>query len=939
MESAISAPRMASRLELNQLPGFARFLKGQHLRAYVAIQLHHTRAYNLPLLRFFEGYGDEDLIEIGLVGAGELLDAFIENKVDEFINKQRDQWLANSLPYMIDKAEVSADDIILLSQIKKQSLSHFIPMFTGVPEIIQALHAEMDQFFSLHNLTLSKALTTVLREKFQEEAVVKENEARLRLAIQAANIGTWDYDLQAGKIIVSDRLREIYGFGADEEISYGKFEECFLPEERKSFREGMAKLLESDEIPSTYSSEYRITRASDGEVRWLKADGKVLRDENGVSHRMIGTVIDVTDRKIMETLLKEREFQFRQLADSMPQMAWTALPDGTITFFNEKWIDYTGRDTSGITYKWGSIVHPDDAEHSKIAWENSLASGKSYEVEYRLRNGSTGEYRWFLTRALPVRNSNGDVLKWFGTCTDIHDQKLAEESLEMQARVLESMEEGVSISDESGYIIFTNAAEDRMFGYESKELIGKHVSEQNAYPPEENDRIVNDVMQQLEQKGSWSGEWHNMRKDGSTFYTFSHISTLNLEDKKLLVCVQRDITMEKINQAALLESEQRFRSLSDHAPMFVWMSDENGNLVYYNKEVQKYVGGFEDEFLKQGWTSITHQDDVEKLMTIYEKSQTDPAPFEIECRLKNASGEFRWILFRGVPRFQQGKFAGFTGTGLDIDDQKRIKDELETKVEERTKELSESNAKLERSNQELEQFAYVASHDLQEPLRKIKAFGDILENRFAEALGKDGSDMIGRMQSAADRMRILIEDLLSFSRVSRDPQPKQIALENLVKEVLLDLDAVIQDKKAKITVSSLPVVVGDELQFRQLFQNLISNALKFSREGITPEISIACRTVQGADSGLEVSGSDKARQFHLLEFTDNGIGFEQQYAEKIFQVFQRLHGRMEYPGSGVGLSIVQKVVENHKGYVTAQGTPGEGAKFSILIPVESSQIG
>uniref|UniRef100_UPI003B3A4F94 sensor histidine kinase n=1 Tax=Spirosoma sp. TaxID=1899569 RepID=UPI003B3A4F94 len=246
-------------------------------------------------------------------------------------------------------------------------------------------------------------------------------------------------------------------------------------------------------------------------------------------------------------------------------------------------------------------------------------------------------------------------------------------------------------------------------------------------------------------------------------------------------------------------------------------------------------------------------------------------------------------------------------------------------------------ADLQRSNKNLEQFAYVASHDLQEPLRKIQAFGDIIQSQYAPSIGESGADMIQRMQSAASRMQILIKDVLAYSRIATKQETvKSVQLNELIDNVVSDLETAIQEKQATLSVETLPVLQGDPAQLRQLFQNLISNALKFTRideSGVRPSITIKSRRVTGRDFPTLIPSSHADASFHLIEVIDNGIGFDQRQAQRIFQVFQRLHSRNQYQGTGIGLAIVQKVVENHHGYITAEGRPGEGATFRIALPI------
>lgn len=249
--------------------------------------------------------------------------------------------------------------------------------------------------------------------------------------------------------------------------------------------------------------------------------------------------------------------------------------------------------------------------------------------------------------------------------------------------------------------------------------------------------------------------------------------------------------------------------------------------------------------------------------------------------------------------------------------------------------LENLNDDLRRSNDNLQKFAYVASHDLQEPLRKIQSFGDMLANLYGEAVGPDGLDMIQRMQSSAVRMSALIKDLLTFSRMATQRETHQLLpLNDLIAGVLDDLDMGIRESGATVYVDTLPTVAGDGAQLRHLFQNLISNALKFRQDSVLPVVSITHRRVATSElpPGSSAALSSRASAFWEICVTDNGIGFDEKYVDRIFQVFQRLHGRNQFPGTGIGLAVCQKVVDNHGGAITASSKPGEGATFRIFLP-------
>jgi PAS domain S-box-containing protein len=282
------------------------------------------------------------------------------------------------------------------------------------------------------------------------------------------------------------------------------------------------------------------------------------------------------------------------------------------------------------------------------------------------------------------------------------------------------------------------------------------------------------------------------------------------------------------------------------------------------------------------------------------------------------------------PLTENGRSIGAVILFKDISERKRAEEAL-----------SEKAVELARSNSELEQFAFVASHDLQEPLRKIQAFGDRLKVKCDEAGLETGRDYLERMQNAASRMRRLIDDLLTFSRVISRTEPfGPVNLTTVVKEVLNDLEVGIEKSGAKIEAGELPTVEADAMQLRQLLQNLIGNALKFQPPDAKPMVRIHGRIVTLSDPGNTASltrlpevGVAPEEQYCELVIQDNGIGFEEKYLDRIFAVFQRLHGRQEYEGTGIGLAVCRRIVDRHGGKITAQSKPGEGATFIVQLPV------
>lgn len=292
-----------------------------------------------------------------------------------------------------------------------------------------------------------------------------------------------------------------------------------------------------------------------------------------------------------------------------------------------------------------------------------------------------------------------------------------------------------------------------------------------------------------------------------------------------------------------------------------------------------------------------------------------------QYRITTALGETRWLeTFGRYVRDEKGEVVKILGITRDITRLKVYEQSLEMKIRE-----------LNRSNAELEEFAYVASHDMQEPLRKLITFSERLTSKFGDALQEEGLLYINRMVAAANNMRSLIDNLLDFSRVARVSDAfEDTNLGAVFQKALADLEVSIEETGARITAAPLPVIEAQPGQMKQLFVNIISNAIKFRQPSVAPVITVDCSALSEQEAGILVPGNLK--KYYRIRITDNGIGFEQEYAEKIFQIFQRLHGKAEYPGSGIGLAICKKIVDYHNGIIYARGELGKGATISIVLP-------
>ena len=371
-------------------------------------------------------------------------------------------------------------------------------------------------------------------------------------------------------------------------------------------------------------------------------------------------------------------------------------------------------------------------------------------------------------------------------------------------------------------------------------------------------------------------------------------------------------------QAALRQSEEHFRALIENADDLITVLDEDGGIRYESPSVTRTLGYHPGALLGTALYDVVHPDDVEAVRDAIARVVREPqASIAVEFRFRRADGSWRDLEARGTNLLAHPTVRGIVANSRDVTDRKAAEAALAART-----------AELKRSNAELEQFAYVASHDLQEPLRKIQAFGGRLVDRHGDAIGEQGRDYLARMQSAASRMQQLITDLLAFSRVTSKARPfAPVDLGQVAREVLGDLQARVETSGGSVELGALPVVHADPTQMRQLLQNLIGNALKFRRPDAPPHVALSAAVPRASPA------AGTAAPLVELRVSDNGIGFDEKYLDRIFNPFQRLHGRTDYEGTGMGLAICRKIAERHGGAITARSRDGEGATFLVTLPL------
>jgi len=584
-------------------------------------------------------------------------------------------------------------------------------------------------------------------------------------------------------------------------------------------------------------------------------------------------------------------------------------------------------------------IHPEDRERVIAAGEQALKpeNGGLYDVTFRIAGTTGSPLRW-LRKIGKAYFDNGVAYRIAGTMQDITADIRRKEKKQMLLSLVENCPEMMGAATLDNRFFYMNPSGRELLGI-PEEMDITTLSIEDLYRGEDFIKIT-----ELAAAGQkWSG----------TIYVNHYIT------KELIPCHANFVVIKDVVEGHVMgtgatlrdlrpelnaaKEQQKLLSLLENTRDFVSLSDEEGNVTFVNAAGLKLLGLNSQEEARRHNSNYLMPEESGKLRDVINAQLFSKGVWSGEVLYRHfKTGEAipvevtTMLVYDPVTGNSQGRAT----ISRDLREEKaayqqRIENELELEriVEIRTSELKKANIDLNIVNQNLEQFAYVASHDLQEPLRKINMFSAILEDKFREQLNETGIKNLGIIRNAATRMTTLIQDLLAFSRVSRqDHLFEEVDLSATVQQVLGDFDMLIQQKDAVVECDGLFHVPGIPLHMTQLFQNLLSNALKFNREGVSPHISISSRMIAAEEIAAHPQ-LENGTQYGEIRITDNGIGFAPTYAKKIFVIFQRLHGRGEYEGSGIGLALCQKIVTAHHGVIYADSEEGKGATFVVILPV------
>jgi PAS domain S-box-containing protein len=665
---------------------------------------------------------------------------------------------------------------------------------------------------------------------------------------------------------------------------------------------------------------------------------------------------DVTEQVTMLKLVEENEQELRALVLQAP-IGICIMDAATLVsqVANESFAEIAGRPMNEIV-GW---MYWDTFKEARPYYEEALSEvireGVTYranEVEVPLLRHGKQETVHVTFVYEPLKDTDGKVQKVVVWVLDNTPQVVIRKSLqESEARyrnLFESMDQGFCIID----MIFdeNQKAIDYRF-MEINPVFEKETGLKNATGKTARELIPDLEDRWLRRYGgvAITGEPTRFNEGsqamGKWFDVFAFRPGADGSTRVALLFT--NITEQKKAQEAILQSERNLRNMILQAPVAMGILKGPDFIVEIANERLYELWGrpkeeMENKSVFAALPEAKNQGFEEILTSVYTTGKSFSA-IGIPVNLPRRQGiETIYIDLLYEPfREGDGRISGVTAVALDVTEQIAARHQIEHLVEERTRELAiansalrKSNEDLSRSNANLEEFAYAASHDMKEPIRKIHFFADRLKGQLSGKLSQAETRDFGRMETAAQRMGTLIDDLLLYSHISRGTRLEgPVDLNDVVKQVLEDLELDIAEKRALIHMEKLPVINGNKRQLQQLFQNLLSNALKYNRPDTPPRVAISCSVVDVAQADGSLVSGTTSKRFYEIVLQDNGIGFEQEDSERIFQVFTRLHANNIYKGTGVGLSIVRKAAENHGGHIVAEASPGEGAMFRVFLPV------
>lgn len=786
-------------------------------------------------------------------------------------------------------------------------------------------------------VTLEKQLKNErsnLEIKVQERTKeLLENKMKLIEAQKIAKLGNWELDLKTNELWFSDEIYGIFGYDPktvspeidfnELNITYDILLDVIVHPDDKEFLNKSFKEALSGKKP--YNIDHRIILPN-GEERIIHEQAELIYDAEGNPVKMMGTTQDVTELKKTENALREGEEKFRQIAETIEEVFWIIdTKMNKIIYISPAYEKIWGLTCESLyenPKSWIDSIHPEDRERAmKILFDKTqdVYVGEK-NLEYRIIRPDN-EIRWISGKGFPIINESGEAYRIVGIARDITKLKKAENDLrESEGKFREIFNKAndmISLNEMNdgfpGKFIEVNEVGFNRLGYSREEMLKMGpkdivAEDKRAEMPKNAAKLIRDSCNTF--------EIAHVTKNGRIIPVEINNHLINYKGREVCLAISRDITERKQMEEALKESEEKFREIFNKANDMITLGELKddglpGKYIEVNEVGLRRLGYTKEEFLN-----------MDPLRIIAPERRKDVAKYAVEIWTKgHATFEMVHVTKTGqkIPVEVSTHIFKKNGKNVILAVSRDI-----TERKESEKKLKELLEKLSTSNEELEQFAYIISHDLQEPLRTIANFTQLLQRRYEGKFDSDADEFMEYIVDASIRMKEMIHDLLEYSRVSTSKEElKPLNLNELIEDVLNDLKFTIEENNALIIHEELPVVIGVYDQLFRVFMNFISNALKFKKENETPKITI---------SAIE----DKKSNEYIIRVNDNGIGIDKQYLDRIFEIFQRLHTRDKYKGSGIGLAITKKIIEMHGGRIWVESEHGVGSSFYFSLPMQQT---
>jgi PAS domain S-box-containing protein len=778
------------------------------------------------------------------------------------------------------------------------------------------------------NENLRLRLSETERELAFKSKALEESEKKSRHYIKFTPTAIYEIDFRSKKIVTAnDAMVSLSGYSREELLSM-KAIDILDKESILAFQSRLEKMAKGEIPPDQV--EYKVKR-KDGRIIYALLNVKFNLDDHGVP---VGAVVvghDITERKKAEEAVERERRQLLAIIESLDEAVGVWNTDGSLVLINDAVLRSFMAKLYGFEMKEQMLKHLSDYADVQVRTMDGCELPQEEWPPSRVLRGETFS-NWELEQYIPsinkrfigsnsgrpVRDANGKIVLGVTSVSDITERKRAEEALrESEERLRHIARIGrigfveYNIAKDTGY---WSREHHEIYGYEPGSQISHEQWLQGVHPEDKGRVMANyaRLLDRVRSEGHVEGhrdEYRFIRPDGDTVWIESDMSADIVRGEPIIRGSVRDITERKQAEAALDESREKLNMALENANVGLWEWNLKTNEFILDEKIEKMFGLapgiFGNTYVE--FEKLINEDDVPHFQKVIKMSMDNHSQMESIFRINPANGKTKYYSARAlVNTDNEGRACGFTGVCFDITGMKESTDQLVLKL----------NEELLRSNKDLQQFAYVASHDLQEPLRMVTSFTQLLAKKYGDKLDKEAQEFINFTVDGAKRMHNLINDLLSYSRVqTRGKAFASLDMTVLLNRAIENLSVVIKETRAIITFDELPFISGDEGQITQLLQNLIGNALKFNN--YIPEIHIGFK-----EDDLN----------YVFFVKDNGIGIEEQYFERIFIIFQRLVAKDEYPGTGIGLSICKSIVERHGGRIWVESEFGKGTTFYFTIP-------